>query len=137
MKKWLCKTSPESSWLNELSLTLLRVCAGLLMAFLHGIGKVPPSEKFIGGVTALGFPVPELFAWAAGLTELVGGILLAIGFLTRPTALLFSFTMLVAAFGRHLHDPWDAKELSLIYLVIGLVFVTKGSGRISVDHFIK
>jgi putative oxidoreductase len=137
MKKWLCKTTPESSWLNEISLTLLRISAGLLMAFLHGIGKVPPSEKFIGGVTALGFPAPELFAWAAGLTELVGGILLAIGFLTRPTALLFSFTMFVAAFGVHLNDPWGDKELSLIYLVIGLVFVTRGSGKISVDHLIK
>ena len=137
MKKWLCKTTSESSWMNEISLTLLRLSAGLLMAYLHGFGKVPPNEKLVEGVSALGFPNPELFAWAAGLSELVGGVLLAVGFLTRPSALLFTFTMFVAAFGAHLNDPWDVRELSVLYMFIGLIFITRGSGKISVDHLIK
>ena len=45
--------------------------------------------------------------------------------------------MFVAAFGRHLNDPWDVKELSVLYLAIALVFVFKGSGRFSIDHLIK
>lgn len=137
IKKLLFKTTPESSILNETSLLALRVIAGLLMASLHGLGKVPPGEKLIGGVEALGFPVPVLFAWAAGLAELVGGIFLAVGFMTRPAAFFLAFTMLVAAFGRHLADPWDVKELSLLYLGISLIFATRGSGKFSVDHFMK
>lgn len=137
IKKLLFSTSPDTSILNDLSLTILRVSAGVLMASLHGIGKVPPSDKLIEGVSTLGFPMPVLFAWAAGLAELVGGILLAAGFMTRLNALLFGFTMFVAAFGRHLNDPWDVKELSVLYLVIALVFVFKGSGRFSIDHLIK
>lgn len=137
MKKLLFAITPEKSLFNETALTLLRVAAGLLMAGLHGFGKVPPSEKFIGGVESLGFPAPVLFAWLAGLAELAGGLFLAVGFLTRPSALLLAITMFVAAFGKHLSDGWDVKELSLIYLCIALVFVFRGAGRISVDRFFK
>lgn len=136
MKNFLFKTTAENTTLNEATLTLLRIAAGLLMAGLHGMGKVPPSEKFIEGVTALGFPAPVLFAWAAGLAELVGGIFLAIGLFTRPAALLIAVTMLVAAFGKHLEDPMKIKELSLIYFSIALIFATRGAGKWSIDHLI-
>ena len=48
---------------SNLSLLGLRVFAGLAMAFAHGLGKVPPSDRFIGAVENLGFPAPALFAW--------------------------------------------------------------------------
>lgn len=41
-------------------------------------------------------PWPVAFAWAATLTELIGGALLVIGLFTRLSALGISFTMLVA-----------------------------------------
>ncbi len=137
IKKLLFKTTPESSLLNETSLLVLRVIAGLLMASLHGFGKMPPSDKLIGGVQALGFPMPVLFAWAAALAELVGGIFLAVGFMTRPAAFFLAFTMFVAAFGVHLADPWDVKELSLLYFGVSLIFATRGAGKFSIDHFMK
>lgn len=136
IKKLFCRTSPENSFSNEVTITVLRVVVGLLMASLHGIGKVPPSERFIGGVEGMGFPMPVVFAWLAGLTELVGGVLLAIGLFTRPSAFLLLITMLVAAFGKHMADPLDVKELALMYAAVSLIFVTKGAGRISIDHFL-
>lgn len=137
IKRLLFKTTHENSIFNEGSMTLLRVAAGILMAGLHGMGKVPPSEQLIGGVTGLGFPAPVLFAWAAGLSELLGGIFLAIGFLTRPSAILLAITMLTAAFGVHMADPWSVKELSFLYLVIATVFAVRGAGRWSFDNLIK
>lgn len=137
IKKLLFKTTPESSLLNETSLLALRVIAGLLMASLHGFGKIPPSDKLIGGVQSLGFPMPVLFAWAAALAELIGGVFLVVGFMTRPAALFMAFTMLVAAFGVHLADPWDVKELSLLYFGVSLIFATRGAGKFSIDHFMK
>jgi putative oxidoreductase len=131
------KTTQENSLFNEATITALRVVAGLLLAVLHGSGKVPPSEELIAGVTGLGFPAPSLFAWLAGLAELIGGVFLAVGFLTRPSALVIAFTMLVAVFGAHASDPVNVKELGLLYLVIALVFLTRGAGRWSVDRFIK
>jgi putative oxidoreductase len=137
IKKLLFKTTPESSFVADLGLTILRVSAGLLMAFLHGMGKFPVSEQLIQGVASLGFPMPTFFAWAAASAELIGAICLAVGFMTRPAALLLGITMLVAAFGMHLNDPWSTRELSFIYLVISIVFLTRGSGRFSIDHLIK
>lgn len=137
IKRILFKTTEENTIFNEASVTALRIIAGLLMAYLHGMGKVPPSEKLIEGVSGLGFPAPGLFAWLAGLAELIGGIFLAIGFLTRPSAFFLFFTMLVAAFGRHAADPIDVKELALLYMFIAIIFMARGASRWSVDRFIK
>lgn len=137
MKKLFFSITPEKSIFSELAMTLLRIAAGLLMAGLHGSGKIPPSEKLVSMVEAMGFPLPVLFAWLAGLAELAGGIFLAVGFLTRPSAFLMAFTMFVAAFGKHLSDPWDVKELSVLYFTIALVFVIKGAGKFSIDRLIK
>lgn len=137
IKRLLFKTTQENSLFTEATMTALRVVAGLLLALLHGMGKVPPSEQLIGGVTGLGFPAPTLFAWLAGLAELLGGIFLAIGFLTRPSAFFIAFTMLVAVFGTHAADPFDVKELGLLYMLVALIFVARGAGRWSVDRFIK
>ena len=136
MKKLLFKTTLESSNVNEFSLTFLRVLVGLTMAFSHGLGKVPPPEMLVQGVAHLGFPMPEFFAWAAGLSEFAGGILLALGLLTRPAAFFLSFTMLVAVLGVHWADPFSAKEMGLLFFTIFSVFVIRGSGKWSLDYLL-
>ena len=121
----------------NIGLTLLRVFAGASLALAHGLGKIPPSDRFIEGVGKLGFPLPGFFAWAAGLSEFAGGALLALGLLTRLSGFFIAFTMFVAAFGRHLYDPFGAKELALMYLVIGLLFMFKGANDWSLDAFFR
>ena len=95
------------STFGNIGLLILRAFTGLSLAFAHGIGKIPPSERFIEGVSKLGFPLPALFAWAAGSSELLGGVFLAAGFMTRPAAFFVAFTMGVAAFIRHASDPYS------------------------------
>ena len=136
IKKLLFKTTQENSLLNEATITALRVAVGLLMAFLHGAGKFPPSQQLIGGVEALGFPAPAVFAWLATLAEL-GGFFIAIGFLTRPAALMLFVTMAVAVFGRHAAGPMNVKEMAMLYMFFSLVFFTRGASRWSIDRFIK
>lgn len=135
MKKLIFGTCTEGP-LFDASYTILRVFAGLSMGLAHGLGKIPPAEGFVGAVAQLGFPMPEFFAWAAGLSEFAGGILLALGLLTRPAALMIAFTMLVAAFLQHGSDPFNVMELSLFYLVSSIFFAVKGGGRWSIDQFI-
>lgn len=136
MKKLLFSITPEKTFPQEVTLTFLRMFAGFSLAFAHGQGKLPPSDGFIEGVAGLGFPMPLVFAWAAALAESVGGFLMAIGLATRFAALSATFTMIVAAFGAHAADPFGRKEMALLYMFIGLVFVIRGSGRISVDRFL-
>lgn len=122
---------------GDVGLLVLRVVAGGLMFYLHGLGKVPPQGKFVDGVTALGFPAPTLFAWAAALSEAVGGVLLVLGLFTRPAALMLAFTMGVAAFLVHGADPLAKKELALVYLSIALLYLLAGAGRYSLDAVIR
>ena len=125
------------SVLANVGLTLLRVFTGLGMALGHGLGKIPPSDRFVSGTANLGFPAPEFFAWAAALAEFGGGLFLALGFMTRPATFFLGFTMFVAGFIRHAADPFSGKEKALLYLAIAVAFLLIGGGKYSVDAWIR
>jgi len=137
MKSLLFGTAKSRSLSFDFSCLLIRLFFGIAMALQHGLGKVPPSEKFVGGIEAMGLPFPFVMGWAAGLSELVGGILLALGLLTRPSAFLLSITMLVAAFISHAGDPFAGKEKALMYLVVFVAIFISGGGRFSIDRVIS
>lgn len=123
----------SSSVLFELGLTPLRVFAGLALCLAHGIAKFPPSTGFIARVEGFGFPTPMLFAWAATGAEIVGGLLLAIGLLTRPSALLILCTMTTAVVFQHANDPFAGKEKALLFGAVAFAFLCVGGGRWSLD----
>ena len=123
---------PSASRAADVGLLIARLVAGLSLSLAHGIGKVPPSARFIARVGEMGFPAPTLFAWAAGLAELAG-LLLALGLLTRPVALFiaihFAFVILVA----HAGDPFGDYEKPLLFATFTLLFAFTGPGRFSLD----
>lgn len=125
------------SYIANAGLTLLRIFTGVALAFAHGIGKLPPSEGLINRTAELGFPMPVVFAWAAGLSEFLGGIFLALGLLTRLSSFFIAFTMLVALVGVHGADPFNKQELAFMYLFVALAFLLKGAGDWSVDSFLR
>lgn len=129
--------SGDTSKRTDVGLLILRLGFGLALAFAHGLGKLPPSDGFVDGTAAMGFPVPTLFAWAAGLSEFVGGLLLAVGLLTRPAGFFIAVTLGVAAFVRHGGDPFAEQELALAYFVVGVAFAVMGAGRYAVDATIR
>jgi len=126
----------SSSSASELGLLGLRVFTGLAMALAHGVGKIPP-DKIMGTVEDLGFPSPALFAWGAALSEVIGGLFLAAGFLTRFSAFFILVTMLVAAFGVHGGDGFAAQEKALLFAAACLPFMLAGCGRVGVDQLFR
>ncbi|HET7112575.1 MAG TPA: DoxX family protein, partial [Pyrinomonadaceae bacterium] len=74
---------------------LLRLMAGSVFLW-EGILKFVYSNQGIGRFTKLGFPAPHLVATADGWFEIVGGVLLLTGFLTRLIAVPFIIEMVVA-----------------------------------------
>ena len=118
-------------------LTLLRIFAGIALLMSHGIGKVPPSEGLINTAGNIGFPAPSLFAWAAGLSESLGGVCLALGLFTRPAAFFIAFTMGTALLGVHRADPFQKQELAFMYFFIALAHVLMGAGDWSLDRFLR
>jgi putative oxidoreductase len=116
---------------------LLRIFAGVALALGHGLGKLPPGEGLIERASAMGFPSPVFFAWAAGLSEFVGGILLALGLFTRLSSLFIAITMTVALIGVHWPDPFAAQEKAFLFLFIALSYLMKGSGDWSIDSYFR
>ena len=92
--------------------------------------------KFTEGVAAMGFPAPEAFAWMAALSELVGGVLVALGLGTRVSAFFVAFTMVVAAFVQHAADPFAKKELAVLFLVGFSALILTGGGQFALDRFL-
>ena len=122
------------SWSRDNAILLLRLWLGAMMIY-HGYGKVFGNiDGFTQGVANMGFPLPELFAWGAALSEFGGGILLIVGLFTRPSAIFVFITMFVAAFIRHLDDPFGKKELALTYLVMAIALAITGPGKFSMDR---
>jgi putative oxidoreductase len=118
---------------GDAGLALLRIFAGLALALAHGMGKIPPQDGFVGWIASWGFPAPGMFAWLAGLAEFAGGILLALGLLTRPVALVIVLHYVVAQVWGHAGDPFRERELALLFQFIALQFLVVGAGRYSAD----
>jgi len=137
LKQILFGGEPGLSPLANAGLTLLRIFTGVALALSHGIGKLPPSEQFIGGAANIGFPAPTFFAWAAALSEFLGGIFLALGLFTRISSFFIVCVMLTALLGVHLRDPFGKQELAFLYLFIAFAFMLKGASDWSIDSFLR
>ena len=115
--------------LAEVTHVVLRVGAGLLF-LQHGLSKV---FGLLGGTAQ---PLASLFG-VAGLIELIGGVLLIIGFLTRPVAAVLMLEMCVAYTTHMSQGPWPIQndgEEALLYAIIFAFFAANGAGRASVDN---
>src|ERR1700744_3467579 len=80
---------------NQNSILILRLMAGGVF-FWEGILKFVFPNQGVGRFTKLGFPMPDITADFVATFEILGGLLLILGLLTRLTALLFIVEMIVA-----------------------------------------
>ncbi|CAN5867607.1 DoxX family protein [soil metagenome] len=125
---------------------VLRVIVGLGL-FAHGYQKmfeltgegVPRMVGFTQMVGGFGFPgPPEFWAWAAALTELVGGALLVVGLLTRVVAVLAIILLLVATIQVKWPQGWiGGYELDLLYIGALVSLFLTGPGALSMDEAIR
>lgn len=121
--------------LHNVGLLWLRILMGAGIAY-HGYGKIFGGGLggFAQGISSMGFPAPELFAWMAALSEFIGGICIVLGFGTRIAAFFVFSTMSVAAFVHHAGDPLAVKELALAYWTMAVTLMLTGPGKLSVDE---
>ena len=130
--------SPHAELLLRGGLGVILIVHGLqkFMGWFGGAGMT----GFIGLLQKFGYPAPVELGYFLATVELSCGILLLIGFLTRPAALVFAIFML---FGAHYTSMtgghpfvWfkGGSELSIVFFLISAYFVIHGAGLFSVDR---
>jgi putative oxidoreductase len=117
----------------DVAILILRVGTSFFMV-RHGFDKL--QQLFSGHWD---FPDPiGLGSTASALltvfAEFFCSILLALGALSRPAAVILAFTMGVAAFVVHKAEGIDPQEHALLFLLIYLVIAITGPGKFSIDQ---
>lgn len=141
IKAFILGSNQQSSISQNIGFLLLRFFVGLALCtvfekFFPKNGVWGPQEWFIEDTANMGFPFPTFFAWVAVLSEFFGGILLMLGLLTRPAALLNVFVTFTATFIYHNGDIGDSGLLSFFFMIMCLCILLFGPGKFSLDYFI-
>ena len=115
---------------NELTLNALRIVAALLF-MQHGV------QKLFGALGGNQVETLLSLTGIAGLLELGGGLLLAVGLFARPVAFILAGQMAVAYFIAHMPQGFwpimNRGELAAFYCFTWLFFFANGPGRYSLD----
>lgn len=121
---------------EAIALTALRVTVGVIFA-VHGAMKLLDIPGTIQGFTQLGIPYPQYAVYLAIAGELLGGLGMVFGLLTRVAALGALCSMAVAIAYAHLgHGLLASKggwEYPLVLGMVALYLVTTGAGPFSMD----
>ena len=112
---------------------IMRIVTGLLFLW-HGTQK-------LFGFPAEAHDAPAYITYIAGPIELVGGILVLIGLLTRPAAFVCSGLMAAAYWMAHgtqsLFPVVNHGELAALYCFVFLSISAQGGGKWSVDSLLS
>ena len=123
---------------QDIALLIGRIALGIVL-IAHGWQKL--FTFGIGGTAAsfeqMGVPVPTVSASFAVIVELLGGVLLIIGFVVPLVGLLVAINMAGALLFVHASSGIfvgdGGYELVLVIGAVGLLFAGLGAGRYSVD----
>lgn len=122
--------------LNSIGLLLLRVGAGALLLFGHGLPKLLHwSDRAARFANPIGVG-PEVSFSLVVFAEVVCAAAVLLGIATRVAAAPIVFFLLVAAFVQHGADPYADKELALVFLVPFATLTLTGGGHYALDTLI-
>ncbi len=121
------------SGFSAYALTALRIITGLLFA-LHG------TQKLFGFPAPFPMGTPSIFSlfWIGAIIEIVGGLLVALGFYGRIAAFICSGQMAVAYFTFHAPNDFyplvNGGELSVLYCFVFLYIALAGPGALALNR---
>ena len=121
-------------------LAFVRVITGAMMIY-HGWELFDKSiiDKYLEWEVFKKMPAPVFWVYTGKIGELVAGLLLALGFLTRIGALLLILVMCFITFVIGKGIIWYDDQHPFLFILLGLIFLFNGGGLYSLDKilFIK
>ncbi|MBF8756311.1 MULTISPECIES: DoxX family protein [Pseudomonas] len=127
---------------RDIIILLARVLL-MILFILSGWSKLTGFEGTVNYMSSLGAPAPMLAAAIAVIMEFAVGILLILGFYTRPLAFLFALFVLGTALIGHpfwnMVDPERSANMTQFLKnmsIVGglLLLAVSGAGRFSLDR---
>lgn len=114
--------------------TLLRCVAGLAL-ITHGGPKIVDPFGATGMVEEIGFYPGTFWSPLLSVTEFFCGILITLGFLTRPAAIAATVILLVTVYFHWIvvAQGYSGAEKSILWATIFIYFAIRGGNRHSVD----
>lgn len=107
-----------------------------LFAWFGGYGLAGTGQFF----ESIGLAPGVAMAFLAGSAEFFGGLFLILGLLTRPSALVLAFTMLIAIVSVHLSNGLfmsnGGYEFGLALLAASVSLMLSGGGKVAVDNWL-
>jgi putative oxidoreductase len=115
---------------RSLGLLLIRLAVAMVF-FMHGWGKIHNIPMVEGMMSSFGLPGGTGFfiAWI----EVVGGVAMALGVLTRVFGVIFGIQMVVAYFlTGGFSTPYNRHELEIVLILLSFGLALAGSGKYSI-----
>ena len=127
--------APSSPVASVIAMVVRLAAGAILIGF--GQSKFLHHAKETRAFDRYGLPVPEVFTYAIGTVELVGGVLLVLGLATRLVALGLAGNMVGAiATGGRVDGGFVNLGLAPMLLAAMLFLVWAGAGRFSLDELL-
>ena len=124
--------------LKDFAVAFLRILTGGFL--VHGVWDNVTSparmDEFEAFLTQFGFPMVELMAPLSVYTQLIAGLGLVFGLLTRWAGVLVTANFVVAMLMVHLNDEFRAMWPAFVLVAIGAYFATAGGGRFALDRLV-
>lgn len=126
----------SNEFVENLWLLLLRIGSGGAM-LTHGI---PKFLKLLHGDTAFADPfgigsLPSFILVV--FAEFLCSVLIIAGITTRLATIPIIITMFVAIFMIHGNDPFAAKEMAVLFLLLFSSILVFGSGRFALGNLVR
>lgn len=122
---------------TDIGLLIIRLGVGIPFIYLHGWPKLMAGAERWAGlgerfamVTGIEL-IPIFWGFMAAFSEFAGGVLLTIGWLTRPACFFLFFTMVIATLWHIVDGSGYSHSLKMIAVFAGLFFI--GPGKYSID----
>lgn len=110
----------------------VRIAAGTIF-LIAGIGKFAMHAKEAKDFARWNVPSPSAMVYVVGVIEVLGGLALLFGFLTRPAAVVLGMNMLGALLSAGRVDGAPHTIIAPI-LIVGMLFlIWAGPGRAALD----
>ena len=122
----------------DFGILFLRVLTGafLIYGVIDNVVSVERMEEFSIFLESQDFPAPDLMARVSVYTQLLCGVALVLGFLTRWTGIVVAGHFVVALIMVHWSEDFRGWWPAIVLVGIGFQLALTGAGSIAVDALI-